>query len=56
MYLHHVYAGAWGTQKRVLDPLELELQLVWATQHRCWELNLGPPQEQQVLLTIEPSL
>ena len=25
-------------------------------QCQCWELNLGPLQEQQVLLTAEPSL
>jgi hypothetical protein len=24
--------------------------------HRCWELNLGPLEEQPVLLSAEPSL
>lgn len=26
VYLRHLFAGAHGVQKRVLDPLELELQ------------------------------
>lgn len=45
--------GALGSQKRVLDPLEL------VTDHYempcgCWELS--PLQEQRVLLPAEPSL
>lgn len=43
-------------QERVLDPLKLGDRSLWVTQHGCWKPNLGPPQEQQVLLTTEPSL
>lgn len=40
----------------LLDILKLELMDdFWATVW-CWELNSGPLQEQQVLLTAEPSL
>lgn len=28
MYMHHLYAGAQEGQKRVSDPVELELQVV----------------------------
>ena len=27
----------------------------WKSPHGCWELNLGPLQDQQLLLTAEPS-
>lgn len=30
---------------------ELELQVGWATWHRCWELHSSPRQEQRVILT-----
>jgi hypothetical protein len=43
--------GACRGQKRVWDPLEVELQVAVS-----WESNLGPEEEQPVLLTIEPSL
>lgn len=33
-----------GDQKRVLDPLELELQVV-LNHCECWESRLGPMQE-----------
>lgn len=39
-----------------LDPLELELTDGCEPPHGCWELNSGPLQEQQVLLTAGPSL
>lgn len=40
-----------------LDPLELELQIDGCeSPHRCWELSLGPLQEQQTILTTEPSI
>lgn len=45
--------GACGSQKRVLDPLEPELQLLWTT--TCWELKPGPLQEEKELLTAELS-
>jgi hypothetical protein len=36
--------------------LELELQVILSHLHRCWEQNLDPLEEQQVLLTTEPIL
>lgn len=40
-----VSAGPCGGQKRVLDPLEVELQTVVSeVSCDCWELNLGLPQ------------
>lgn len=48
--------SALGGQKRALHPLDLELQMVSGT---MWVLgnpaNLGPQQEQQALITTEPS-
>lgn len=48
-------AGVLGGQKRASDPLNLELRMVellcW-----CWELNTSHLEEQQMFLTIEPSL
>ena len=42
-------------QKRVLDPLEPWFTDGCEPPHGCWELNLGPLQEQQVCLpAIEP--
>lgn len=43
------------SQKRILSPLELELQAVKAS-HRCWDTNWGPLEEQQVFFTTEASL
>ena len=40
-------------QKRVVDPLELELQLVVSS---VWVLAAQPRSMEQVLLTTEPSL
>lgn len=54
-YVHHMHAVAqarstyWCPGTRVAASL-------WAAWCRCWELNLGPLQELQVLLTAEPSL
>ena len=42
-------------QKRVLNPLELELDSC-ELPCGCCKLNLGPLEEQPVLLTAEPSL
>jgi hypothetical protein len=42
-------------KNKVLDPLELELQLTRELS-KCWELNQGPLEEQSVLITTEPSL
>lgn len=43
-------------QKSVSNPLELELQWLWADCQGCWELNLDSLEKQQVLLTTESSL
>lgn len=48
--------GADGGQKRVLDPLGLELADAADQSYEGWELNSGPLEEQQVFLTIEPLL
>lgn len=45
--------GTCRGQKRTLEPLRLELQNV--VNHHDWKSNLGPLQEQQVLLTANPS-
>lgn len=57
-YVHKCFASAYPCApcvssnlrglKRTLDDLELELP------GGCWELNRGPLQEQQTLLTAEP--
>lgn len=49
-----VYHCARGGQKES-DVLELALQTVTG-HHMSWELNLGPLEEQLVLLTSESSL
>jgi hypothetical protein len=36
-----------------IDPLELELHADCELLYGCWELNSGPFQEQQVVLTTE---
>jgi hypothetical protein len=54
LYSWCVFA-AYRSEKRVLDPLKLELQSVVDHRVSGWELNLGTKQEQQALLTPEPS-
>lgn len=44
--------GAIRGWKLVSDPVELELQSAVNHHVYCWELNLGPIQEQPVLLVI----
>ena len=53
MYVHHMCACDQRGQKRASDPLKLELQKVCELPCECWKLNLGPVQEQPVLLTTE---
>lgn len=43
--------GACRGQKRTLDPLEVELQMIVS-----WELKLGPLEEKPMLLSIDPYL
>lgn len=45
-----------GDQKRVMDPLELDLGKVVKPAYWCWGPNFCPLEEQQMLLTLEPSL
>ena len=47
--------GVLGGQKRVLDPLGLELQVAVSYHGGAGELNPGPLEEEPVLLTPEPS-
>ena len=44
----------WGGPQRAPDPLKLGFQMIQAAM-RCWELNLGPLEEQGELLIIELS-
>lgn len=51
MYVHYKHAVPTEARREHWIPLELELAL-----HRCWELNLGPPQEQTLFFTKRQSL
>ena len=44
--------GAYGSQRRVLDPQELEEEIVVSNQANAWEQNQGRLQEQKVLVTV----
>lgn len=46
MYIHNIHVGAHVDHKKMLDSLELDLQIVGSHLIRCWYLNLGPLQEQ----------
>jgi hypothetical protein len=48
--------SAQGGHQRVLDSLKVELKNTCKPNFGCWELNLGPLPEQQVLLTAKPFL
>lgn len=48
--------NAFGTQKRVLEPPGIGVMVGCEPPYGFWELNLGLLQEQQVLITAEPSL
>lgn len=52
----HMGIEACGGLKRMLGPLESELQAVVSTQHGCWDPNSGPPKEECRLLTMDPYL
>lgn len=49
---------ALGSQKRALDPLQVELQTVVNINcgYECWQSNLDPLEELPVLVTAEPAL
>lgn len=49
MSMYQCVPGTYGSQKRALVPLEMNLQMVVS----CWESYLSPLEEQPVLLTAE---
>lgn len=49
IYMHFVCDGTCGAPKGALSPLELELHGSRELPCKCWELNLVPLQEQQIL-------
>lgn len=51
--VHHVWVWCPWRSEGVSDLLELEL---WLATSWCWQLSLGPLQEQQTVLTVEVSL
>jgi hypothetical protein len=55
MYAHHCIPGGHRGQKRVLDPLELQLQMA-VRFHVGDKLNPGSLQVQQAVLPTESSL
>lgn len=46
--------GTYEVQKKVSDLERLESQTVLDSSNGCWELNLGPLEEQLVVLTTKP--
>lgn len=54
MYVHLVCAGR--GQKKAVSPLEWSSGMVRSHAYGCWKSNPGPLQEQQVLVTVKPSL
>ena len=55
MFGHHVCVWYPGGQKKILESLELELQRA-VSLHVILGIEPSPVEEQQVLLTTEPSL
>ena len=53
-----MHTGACGIQKRVLGPLELELQVVVSHPNTGtdWEKNSGPLQDQEAVFVTESTL
>jgi hypothetical protein len=45
-----------GGQKSTFDAPRTGITALCEPSHECWEPDLGPLQEQQVLLTAEPLL
>jgi hypothetical protein len=57
--VYHIWPGACRDQKRLPDPLELELQMVLSHHMGGWESNLGLLEEPELLadeLTLQPLL
>ena len=55
MHVHHMQADASGRNKKLLIPLELELQTVVICHVDAGKWDLDPLEEQPVLLTAEPA-
>lgn len=56
VYVYVLYpCNACRVQKKVLEPLELEIHVVMS-HHVCWDLRLVLVEEQAMLLTAGPSL
>ena len=53
IYLYEYIVAVFGHTRR---GHQIPLQMVVSHHVECWELNLGPLEEQSVLLTTEPSL
>lgn len=53
--MNHVNAWSPRRQKRALNPLQMELQVICEPSCGCWEENLGPLDKPQ-LFTAEPLL
>lgn len=49
----HMRAGSIEARKGHQNPQTWGFRQLWAV--RCWESNPVPPEEQKILLTIEPS-
>ena len=49
MFLYHMYAGAHGGQKRALDPLELELQIILSA---MWVSEIKPRSSARALIAL----
>lgn len=55
MYVFPMHVVLIDTKRRCEIPPELELQIV-VLPCGCWELNSGPLQVQQILLTAKPCI
>lgn len=56
VHLYQVLPSACGGQKRVSDPLELEVTVGCEPPCGCWGQNLGPLQKQSMLPIAKVSL
>jgi hypothetical protein len=56
MYMCHCASSSCGGQSRASVPFGSGVTHDCESPCRCWEFNLGPLEEQSVLLTTRPSL
>lgn len=52
----HMCSGYFGGQKRALDLLELEVQIVVSCLMCVWRTKVGPLEEQEMPLMVKPFL